>query len=58
MRLGNLVGETFALDELKAIEATGPTQTTLIVVENNGNLVALRAPADADLATVRERYGI
>jgi len=58
MRLGNLVGETFALDELKAIEATGPTQTTLIVVESNGNIVALRAPADADLATVRERYGI
>jgi predicted regulator of Ras-like GTPase activity (Roadblock/LC7/MglB family) len=58
MRLSNMIGDPLALDRLKAIEASGSTQVTLVVVEANGNLVALRAPIDADLTTVRERYGI
>lgn len=57
-RLGNLIGDALGLEQLRALEAVSPSQVTIVVVENNGNLVAVRAPADADLSTVRERYGI
>lgn len=57
-RIGNLIGEALGLDSVRAIEARGAAQVTLIVVESNRNLVALRAPAEVDLASVRERYGV
>jgi hypothetical protein len=57
-RLGNLIGDALGLERVRAVEASGAGHVTLIVVENTGNLVAVRAPASADLNTVRERYGI
>lgn len=57
-RLAGLIGDAFGLEKVVAIESSGLTQRTLIVVEKNGNLVGLRAPSDTDLASVRERYGI
>lgn len=57
-RLGMLIGDALGLEAVRAVEASGREHVTLVVVENNGNLVGLRAPADADLTTVRERYGI
>jgi hypothetical protein len=57
-RLGNLIGDALGLERVRAVEASGAEHVTLIVVENTGNLVAVRAPASADLNTVRERYGI
>jgi len=57
-RLARLVGDTFGLDQLVAIESAGEHLRTLIVVEKNGNLVGVRTPSEADLNAVRERYGI
>lgn len=57
-RLARLTGESLGLDRLLAIEAVSATQRTLVVLEKAGTVVAVRAPADADLSAVRERYGV
>lgn len=58
VRLGRLIGEALGLDQLAAIEGASASQRTLIVVEKSGCLVGMRAPSDADLTAVRERYGV
>ncbi len=57
-RLGGLLGESLGLERLIAIEGTSATQRTLVVIEASGGALGVRAPLDADLTTVRERYGI
>lgn len=58
VRLARLAGESLGLDRLLAIEATSSTQRTLVILEKAGTMVAVRAPVDADLSAVRERYGM
>lgn len=57
-RLARLTGESLGLDRLLCIEAVSATQRTLVVIEKAGTVVAMRAPVDADLSAVRERYGV
>ena len=58
VRLAQLVGESLGLDRLLAVEGSSPSQRTLIVLEKSGSILGMRAPSDADLASVRERYGV
>jgi hypothetical protein len=57
-RLVQLAGELLGLEELAAIECQFTEGRCLIFSEDNGDLVALRPRADANLQVIRERLGL
>jgi Domain of unknown function (DUF4388) len=57
-RLSQLIGESLALEPMSALECEFRESRSIIHVERNGNLVALKAALGTDLSTVRERLGL
>jgi len=57
-RLADLVGDMLGMGSLVALECAFADQRLMLHRERSGNLVALKAKPDQDLAAVRELFGI
>lgn len=57
-RLAELVGEQLGMPGLTSVEVAQSQSRTLIVREKTGNILALTASTDGDLAQIRERLRI
>lgn len=58
LRLARLIGESLGLDGLMAVESLSSEQRTLLLLEKDGGVLALRAPLAVDLGALRARYGV
>lgn len=57
VRLSRLIGDSLGLEGLASVEATSTDQRVLLLLESDGGVLALRAPMDVDLSSLRARYG-
>lgn len=57
-RLADLVGDMLGMESLVALECAFTDERLMLHRERSGNLVALKARPDQDLAAVRELFGI
>jgi len=57
-RLGGLIGELLGLEELRAVEYASRAERLVMFTDEEGDLVALRLPATADMTVLRDRLGL
>ena len=57
-RIGGLIGEMLGLEELQAVDCASRTERLVMFTDQEGDLVALRLPATADMTVLRERLGL
>jgi Domain of unknown function (DUF4388) len=57
-RLAELIGNMLGMEGFSALECSFPKEKVFLHRERSGNLVALKVPADAEVAALRERFGL
>jgi Domain of unknown function (DUF4388) len=57
-RLAELIGNMLGMEGFSSLECSFPKEKVFLHRERSGNLVALKVPADAELAALRERFGL
>jgi hypothetical protein len=57
-RLAELIGNMLGMEGFCALECNFAKERVFLHRERSGNLVALKVPADADVAALRERFGL
>jgi hypothetical protein len=57
-RLAELIGNMLGMEGFSSLECGFPKQRIFLHRERSGNLVALQVPGEADVAALRERFGI
>ena len=57
-RLAQLIGESFGMDGFSALESIHEEHRRLIHVDQSGGMVALTAPPQADVASIRQKFGL
>jgi hypothetical protein len=58
LRLSQLVGDELGLERLTSMEWTSKQGRCFIVLESDGNVVALEPHPGADTSSLRERLGL
>jgi hypothetical protein len=57
-RLAELIGNMLGMEGFAALECSFASERVFLHRERSGNLVALKVPIDAEVAPLRERFGI
>jgi hypothetical protein len=57
-RLAELIGNMLGMEGFSSLECSFPKEKVFLHRERSGNLVALKVPADAEVAALRERFGL
>ncbi|MDQ2646580.1 MAG: DUF4388 domain-containing protein [Myxococcota bacterium] len=57
-RLSQLIGEAFGMDGFSALESVHERHRRLVYVDANGGVIALTATPEADLHTLRQKFGL
>jgi hypothetical protein len=57
-RLAQLIGADLGMDKLIGAECAGERSRYLLHVEDSGHVLAVKANKDADLGSVRTRFGL
>lgn len=57
-RLSQLIGEAFGMDGFSALESVHEHHRRMVYVDANGGLIALTAAPQADLAALRQKFGL
>lgn len=57
-RLSELIGNMLGMEGFSSLECTFPDERVFLHRERSGNLVALKMPSDAEVGTLRERFGV
>ena len=57
-RLAELIGNMLGMEGFNSLECSFPKERVFLHRERSGNLVALKVPADAEVAALRERFGL
>jgi uncharacterized protein DUF4388 len=57
-RLAELIGNMLGMEGFSAMECDFAKDRVFLHRERSGNLVALKVPADAEVAALRERFGV
>jgi hypothetical protein len=58
IQLASAMGELLGCDSLVAFETASPRTTMLALLEPDGSVVALEPRPDADIASLKERFGL
>jgi hypothetical protein len=57
-RLAELIGNMLGMEGFSSLECGFPKERVFLHRERSGNLVALKVPIDAEVAALRERFGL
>lgn len=57
-RLAELIGNMLGMEGFSSLECSYAKEKVFLHRERSGNLVALKVPADAEVAALRERFGL
>ena len=57
-RLAELIGNMLGMEGFSSLECSFAKEKVFLHRERSGNLVALKVPADAEVAALRERFGL
>src|SRR6187402_432870 len=57
-RLAELIGNMLGMEGFSSLECSFAKDRVFLHRERSGNLVALKVPADAEVAALRERFGV
>jgi len=57
-RLAELIGNMLGMEGFTSLECSFSTERVFLHRERSGNLVALKVPSDAEVGTLRDRFGL